>query len=145
MSSLRHKVIPAVYLVLMKDNAVLLGIRSNTGYADGKYGFISGHAEANEPLTQAIIREAQEEAGIILSQEHLKIAHIMHRKAEQDERMDVFFTATTWQGNIVNNEPSKCLGWEWLPCNQLPENIVGYIRTALTNINHGVFYDEHGW
>lgn len=33
----RHKVVPAVYLFLIKDEKILLGRRCNTSYMDGKY------------------------------------------------------------------------------------------------------------
>ena len=92
----RHQNIPASYLVLIKDNKVLLQRRFNTGYQDGKYSMVAGHVDKGETFTEAIIRETKEEAGIELKPENLKVAHVMHRDSgtnENNERVDVFFVA----------------------------------------------------
>jgi 8-oxo-dGTP diphosphatase len=41
----KHKNIPASYLMLMKDDKILLQRRCNTGYKYGEYGIPSGHVE----------------------------------------------------------------------------------------------------
>jgi hypothetical protein len=41
MEKTRHTNIPASYLILMKDNNVLLLRRFNTGYEDGNYSMIA--------------------------------------------------------------------------------------------------------
>lgn len=64
MKKQRHKIVPAVFLLLIKNNKVLLLKRQNTGYADGKYSLVSGHVDKGETMQEAIIREAKEEAGI---------------------------------------------------------------------------------
>ncbi len=64
-------IIPAVYLILEKDNKILLLRRYNTGYNDGLYSLPSGHVEDGEFPIDALIREAQEEIGIIIAKEHL--------------------------------------------------------------------------
>jgi len=145
MTKLRHKVVPSVYLVLIQDHKVLMGMRCNTGYEDGKYGLIAGHAEAGESLKHAMIREAYEEAGISIKPEDLTIAHVMHRNGEADERIDVFMTARVWHNEITNTEPNKCLGWQWLDLKSLPDNVMKYKRVALDNILRENFYSELGW
>ena len=63
----RHKIIPATYVILRRGEEILMQRRLNTGYEDGNYGFVSGHVEKGETYRNAIIREAREEAGIILN------------------------------------------------------------------------------
>ena len=54
----RPKVIPTAYLVLTKDNKILLSRRHNTGFQDGKYSLPAGHLGGDEEtLAQAIARE----------------------------------------------------------------------------------------
>ena len=65
----RPKAVPASYIVLMRDNQVMLLKRFNTGYEDGKYSLIAGHVDEGETFTQCIIREAKEESGILLKPE----------------------------------------------------------------------------
>ena len=52
----RFKLIPAVYLLLRRDEEVLLLRRANTGYQDGKYGLIAGHLDGDELGTVAMSR-----------------------------------------------------------------------------------------
>ena len=144
----RHCNIPAAYLALIKDNKVLLLRRYNTGHEDGNYSMIAGHVDACETFTECIIREAEEEAGIVLESQNLRVAHVMHRSAnrgEQFERVDVFFVADSWGGEIVNKEPHKCDDLAWFDLENLPETVILYIRQALECIQHYVFYSEYGW
>src|SRR3989338_3830927 len=60
----RFKLIPEVYLVLVRDKKVLLSRRFQTGYEDGNYSMIAGHADGNETMREALAREAKEEAEI---------------------------------------------------------------------------------
>jgi 8-oxo-dGTP pyrophosphatase MutT (NUDIX family) len=141
----RHQNTPAVYLVLINKNEVLLLRRFNTGYADGKYNMIAGHVEPNESFTDAVIREAKEEAGITLSRHGLHIAHIMHRKCPNAEYIDTFFVAKNWTGEITNKEPHKCDDLSWFSLSELPVNIMPYISQAILCVTSGIFYSEYGW
>ena len=102
----RHSIIPASYLILMKEEKILLLRRFNTGYQDGKYSFIAGHVDPSETFTDAVVREAKEEAGIDLDVDHLDLVHMMHRKSkhENEERIDAFFVAKEWKGVVKNLE-----------------------------------------
>jgi len=138
------KLIPAVHLFLMKDDQVLLSRRFHTGYEDGNYSVPAGHVDGNEPVTSAMIREAREEIGITLTPSDLKVVHVMHR-VTNEERIDFFFTARHWEGEICNAEPEKCDDLHWFPLDQLPENTIPYIRSALSCLQSGQFYSEFGW
>jgi 8-oxo-dGTP diphosphatase len=142
----RHQNIPASYLILIKDNKVLLQRRLNTGYKDGEYVLPSGHVEKEESFTKALIREMIEEIGIILKPEDLKVAHIMHRKSEfKEERIDTFFIAEQWENEIQNMEPEKCDDLSWFPMDNLPDNIIDYIKFVFEKIENKIFYSEYGW
>lgn len=132
------------YLVLKKENKVLLHLRNNTGYCDGFYGLVSGHVEDDESATSALIREAQEEAGIRLNPLHLRIAHIMHRKSNR-LNIDIFFECILWQGDIVNKEPEKCISLDFFSIENLPSDTIDYIKDALRAISNNQFYSEVGW
>ena len=64
MSKERFKLIVDVHLLLIRDGKIVLLKRANTGYEAGKYGLIAGHADGDETATEAMVREAREEAGI---------------------------------------------------------------------------------
>ena len=68
----------------------------------------------------------------------------MHRNGN-GERVEVFFKAIKWQGEIINQEPLKCDDLSWFYLDNLPENIIPFIKLALNNIQVKIFYSELGW
>jgi len=103
----RFKLIAAVYVLFVKDGKILMLRRANTGYEDGNYSLVAGHADGNEALTAATAREAKEEAGVVIAPEDLRLKLTMHRRAD-DERLDFFFEPAAWTGEPTNMEPGKC-------------------------------------
>lgn len=142
----RFKLIPAVYVVLRRGNEVLLLRRANTGYQDGKYSLPAGHLDGDELGTNGIIREAKEEAGIILDPKDLELVHVAHRLSREQvgqERLDLFFEATKWQGEPTNMEPHKCDDLSWFPLNNLPPEVMPFIGMVLRDVANGVVYSEY--
>ena len=138
----RFKLIPSVYLVLIKNNEILLSRRYNTGYFDNNYSFPAGHLDGGETLRQAMIREAKEEIGITLNSKDLELIHVMNRKIPDNERMDFFFTAKKWQGEPTIIEPEKCDDLRWFNVNNLPENIIPYTKQAIDSFLNNIIYSE---
>src|SRR3954453_1330432 len=95
----RFTIVAAVHLFLVRDGAVLLLRRRNTGYEDGRYSVIAGHLDGDETVYSAMIREAREEAGITIPPADLAVVGVMQRRAAapgDDERIDFFLAATAW-------------------------------------------------
>jgi 8-oxo-dGTP diphosphatase len=139
------KLIPAVYLFLRKDNEVLLLRRANTGYQDGKYSVPAGHIEGGELATAAMHREAKEEVGITVQTSDLKFVHVTHRlnDSREQERVDFFFEALKWQGEVTNVEPNKCDDLTWFPIDNLPDDIIPHVRLVLEKVLKGEHYSEY--
>ena len=138
----RFKIIPSVYLALIKDNKILLSRRHNTGYFDNNYSFPAGHLEGEETLKQAITREAKEEIGIVFNPEDLELIHTMNRRIPDNERVDFFFTTRKWQGEPKIMEPEKCDDLSWFEFNSLPKNIIPYIKQAIDSFLNNIIYSE---
>jgi 8-oxo-dGTP pyrophosphatase MutT (NUDIX family) len=134
----------AVYLIVQKQDKVLLLARQNTGYKDGEWSLIAGHVEEGESAKQAMVREAYEEAGIRVSESDLEVVHVMHRASDRPY-IDLFFRCHTWEGEIINREPEKCAALEYFPLDQLPANTVDYLREAFRCIQRQIFYSELGF
>jgi 8-oxo-dGTP diphosphatase len=134
----------AVHLLFIRGENILLLRRFNTGYEDGNYSLVAGHLEAGETVTQTAIREAQEEAGVNITPENIRVVQVCHRKSD-DERIDFFVLVESWQGQIQNMEPDKCDDLSWFPLQCLPVNMIPYVRFGIENYQKGVFYSEHGW
>ncbi len=141
----RFKLVPTSFLVLIKDNRMLLLRRFNTGHMDGNYSMVAGHLDGNETFIQAVVREAKEEAGIEINPKDLQVVHVMHRKCPNEERVDIYFQAKKWKGEPKNLEPHKCDDLRWFELNKLPVNTVPYVRQAIDCILKKMFYSEFGW
>ncbi|HUB93539.1 MAG TPA: NUDIX domain-containing protein [Verrucomicrobiae bacterium] len=137
----RFTVIPTAYLLLRRDDKVLLLRRANTGYMDGYYSLVAGHLETSEPATAGMVREAKEEADITISPTDLKLIHIGHRYNRS--RLDLFFETNLWKGTITNVEPDKCDDLSWHSLNQLPDTTIPYVRLVLDAISNGFMYTEY--
>ncbi len=135
----------ASYLFLIKDNKILLQRRFQTGFEDGNYGVPAGHLDGGETAREGGAREIREEIGIEIQPEDLQVVHVMHRRAAHDERFDFFLAAETYTGTITNNEPHKCDDLQFFPLDNLPENMVDYVRVAILHYQSGTLYSEYGW
>lgn len=147
---MRHTVIPASYVLLKKGNKILLQRRFHTGYEDGKWSLPAGHVEEGETYTQCVIREIKEEIGVELSEKDLQVTHVLQRdgreaSGEHRYRMDIFFLTEKWQGEPKIMEPNKCDGLEWFDMDELPDNVIPYIRHVIEKVQESIFYSEYGW
>jgi len=146
----RFKIKTGVFLFLIQDNKILLLRRYKTGIDDGNYVVPMGSLEGDETLTQAVIREACEEANIIIKPETLHMCHIMHRFHPMPqnlsfEQIDIFFKAEIYEGTIENLEPHKCDELKFYPLNNLPANTVPFIRYAIESMLQSKVFSEFGW
>ncbi len=136
----------AALLLLFKGDKILLQRRAKTGYADGWYSVVSGHIDGNEKLSEAMIREAREEAGIEIDPKDLKVTHIDHRiSKDKREYIDVFFSCSKWKGEpkIIETEKHDDLSW-FLP-DSMPEKVLPFVINAIKNSKDNIFFSEFGW
>jgi len=140
----RDTAVPAVYLVLKKDGKILIARRCNTGYEDGKYQVPAGHVEAGELPVEALVREVEEEIGIQVSPEDLQFVHVSYRPKHDPtgSRVDFFFTAFRYEGEVTNKEPHKCDDLRWAAPNELPENMSPHVLNAIQHIERGERFSE---
>ena len=149
MTKERLKLIPSVYLVLTKDNKILLSRRYNTGFHDGEYSFPAGHLHGeDETLRQAMVREAKEEVGIEVDLADLELVHVMHRRQREptnERRVNLFFMARKWKGEPKIMEPNKCDDLQWFELDKIPNNTISYIKQAINCFRNSITYSEHGF
>jgi len=145
MAKERFKIIPSVYLILIKDDKILLSRRYNTGFRDGEYSFPAGHLEGNETFREALVREIEEEIGLKLNLKDLMLVHVMDRKEPKEERVDFFFISKKWGGEPKIMEPHKCDDLNWFSLTNLPDNVIPYIRQVINCVLTNKFYSEFGW
>ena len=141
---MRQKFPVAVHLFFLRDSQLLLLRRFNTGYEDGNYSVVAGHVDAGETVTQAAIREAEEEIGVDLSSQDIEIVHESNRR-DLDPQVLRVAGGKRWVGEISNCEPGKCDQLAWYPIDDLPQNIIPYVRAAIAEFQNGSTYSEFGW
>ena len=133
-----------VHLLFFRADQVLLLRRFNTGYADGQYSVPAGHLDGGETVLAAAAREAQEETGLRIEAGDIHFSSVMHRR-DGDERVDFFVHVRNWQGEPTNTEPDKCDELRWANANELPVNVIPYVKKAIQNHRDGIQFDEFGW
>ncbi len=141
----RHTEVVDVHLILRRGDEVLLARRAGTGYADGLLNGPSGHVEDGEDVRAAMIREAEEEIGITLAPDDLRVALVMqHRAPGGHPRTGWFFEARYGAGGEpYNREPGKCSELAWHPLSALPADMVAYCRAGLDAYRAGERFVVH--
>ncbi|WP_327373052.1 NUDIX domain-containing protein [Streptomyces sp. NBC_01216] len=146
-SSVPHIVGVHLYLQREKDGKVLLGLRHpDSAYAASTHHLLAGHCE-QESAVACIVREAEEEAGLLIDPDDVELVHVVHMidKPGAQPRMGLVLRAHRWQGTPEVREPDRCTSWGWFDPTQLPEPIVPYTAAAIAGIQAGRSYTELGW
>lgn len=136
-----------VHLYLEQQGKILLGLRHpDSAYAGGTWHFLAGHCE-EESAVQCLVREAREEAGLIIDPGDVELVHAVHMVDEPggQPRLGLVFRARLWEGSPQVLEPDRCVRWDWWSPDALPEPIVPYTRAAVDGIRKGHLYTEMGW
>jgi ADP-ribose pyrophosphatase YjhB (NUDIX family) len=135
------------HLYLERGGRTLLGLRHpDVAFAAEHWHALAGHVE-RESVRSCLMREAAEEAGLVIKPEDLDLVHTVHvlDHADATPRIQLFFRARAWLGEPEVREPGRCVRWEWWPLDKLPEPMVPYTRTAIHGIRSGQSYSEMGW
>ncbi|RYE06584.1 MAG: NUDIX domain-containing protein [Rickettsiaceae bacterium] len=144
----RFKAAVATHLLLINSaQEILLSLRHNTGYADNLYSVVAGHVEAGENVVAATVREAKEEANLLLAAKDIEFVHVLHNRTSADEigYIDFFFIAKNWPDTILNLEPEKCKELKFFPLDNLPLNMVPYIAQAIKCFKQKISQSIYGW
>ncbi|MFI6697143.1 methyltransferase, FxLD system [Streptomyces sp. NPDC050433] len=144
----RSRSIIGAHLVLIRDEAVLLGKRHpDSAFAPSTWHLPAGHREDLESAVTCMVRETEEETGLRIPEADLSLVHVLDLldPGSTIPRMGLFFTPSSWEDEPVLREPECCTEWRWWPLDALPEPIVEYTRVALEAISNGTFYVPMGW
>ncbi|WP_136519528.1 MULTISPECIES: NUDIX domain-containing protein [Cellulomonas] len=141
----RSLLVAAAYVVLLRPAAggdeVLLQLRRGTGYMDGFWATLAGHVDPGESVHEAAVREAAEEAGVVVAPDALRPLTVLHRFQRGgpavEQRMDTFFEVRTWSGTPEVREPAKTEAMAWFPLAALPDPVVPHERRVLDLLAQG--------
>ncbi|SFQ28140.1 NUDIX domain-containing protein [Amycolatopsis rubida] len=139
-----HRFPVAAHVFLVKEKECLLMRRAGSGYGDGLLGLPAGHVDLGETPTECAVREIAEELGIALDPARLRPGGTMLRNS-QEPRVDVFFTARSWDGTPEIREPRKCTQLVWADPQRLPDDALDFIGQAWHDAQHGIPLREFGF
>jgi 8-oxo-dGTP pyrophosphatase MutT (NUDIX family) len=129
------------------EGRVLLGLRHpDAKYAGDTWHYLAGRCEQESALA-CLVREAEEEAGLVIEPADVELAHVVHVVDSPGALplMQLVFRARRWKGEPKILESDKCLAWKWWPRHELPDRLVPYTRTAIAAIAEGRRYSQLGW
>lgn len=137
----RALLVAAAYVVLQRDDQVLLQLRRGTGYMDEHWAVLAGHLEPGETITAAAVREAAEESGVVVDEADLEPLTTLHRFIPDgppiEQRCDFFFRTRRWSGEPSPLEADRCADMRWFPLDALPTPVVPHERTVLDALAGG--------
>ncbi|MEU9190136.1 NUDIX domain-containing protein [Streptomyces sp. NPDC048484] len=130
-----------------KHGRILLGLRHpSSAFAPDTWHFLAGHCE-REAAIDCVVREAKEEAGLVIAPQDVELVHTVHHVDSPNvrPRIALVFQARSWTGDPEVLEPDRCVEWRWWKPQDLPAEVVPYTRRAIDGILRGRPYSELGW
>jgi mutator protein MutT len=141
----RHRTPVDVLVLLVRDGQVLLTLRAGGIYLSGHWAVPGGHVDAGESVTDAAIREVEEEVGVRLEHGVRFVGVTHHLPPHGDARVGFGFVATEWSGQVSNREPDKCAEVRWFPVDDLPASTMPYTAEIVRLYRCGSPFSLHGW
>ncbi|MFJ4695520.1 phosphotransferase [Streptomyces sp. NPDC088766] len=145
----RHTEPLDVRLIAVRDGAsgpeVLLSRRAGDVYAAGCWHLVSGHLDGPwEDMVTALVREAEEESGVVIDPADVRAAVTVHHRAPGgDARVGMFFEVRRWEGTPEVREHQVCDAMGWFSFDALPEPMVAYCRAGLDAYRAGARMAVH--
>ena len=127
---------------------ILMLRRQNTGWQDGKLNLPAGHLDWGESPLKAAIREAQEELGIALDPETLRVVCVIHQNLSDGRGYIDYFVECRngWEGKPRNAEENKSKEIVWVEAGYWMANngkdMTDIAREGLEAWESGIPYKE---
>ena len=123
----------AVHMIICKENKILVQKRKGSKLWPGYYALPAGHIDENENQYDALVREAQEELGIIINPEKIINSYVVLRRnffeidgKQLEPYIDYYYDIVEFSGEPKIMEENKCDELIWVDINNLPEPFVNY-------------------
>lgn len=97
--------------LLLRDGAILLGRRAgDRDWLPGAWDVFGGHIESGEDAGQALLRELDEELGIVAEATHYLAT--LNGEAPEPWHLQLY-VVTAWQGELRNRQPAEHAELRW--------------------------------
>lgn len=128
---MKHLVAPSVNVYILNNNKVLLSRRANTGWMDGHLCAPGGHVEKGETPVQAIVREIEEELGVVVDKNDLDFLCVAVRNTKPTEYVAYEFVIKDKEYKFTNVEKEKCSELVWVELDNLPDSIIEDFKSII--------------
>lgn len=105
-------------LLLFRNDEIMLAMKKS-GFGTGKFNGVGGKIDNDETIEEAMIRETEEEIGIIPT-EYEKIGIISFDEFYKGEKIKLrfhLFTTSKWKGSLIETDEMKPY---WFNINNIP-------------------------
>lgn len=136
----REELLSAVYMIIKNERGeVLFQRRLGSKLWPNFLGLPAGHVDKGEDAYEALIREAKEELNIDITTKNIEDIFVVNRiNKNLKPYYDIYFFIRSYKGIIKINEPNKCQELKWLDLDNLPNDVIGFEKEALTNYKKGI-------
>jgi 8-oxo-dGTP pyrophosphatase MutT (NUDIX family) len=130
----------AVHMIICKKNKILVQKRKGSKLWPGYYALPAGHIDEGENQYDALIREAQEELGIVINLKKIINSYVVLRRnyfeidgKKLEPYIDYYFEIEKYQGEPKIIEENKCEELLWVDPYNLPKPFINYAGAFLHN------------
>ena len=130
----------AVHMIICKDNKILVQKRKGSKLWPEYYALPAGHIDKGENQYDALIREAQEELGIVINLKKIINSYVVLRRnyfeingKVLEPYIDYYFEIEEYEGIPKIIEEDRCDELIWVDINNLPEPFINYEGDFLEN------------
>lgn len=136
----REEFLSAIYMIIKNEKGEILFLRRcGSKLWPDFLGLPAGHVDKGEDVYQALVREAREELNIDINAKDIEDTFVVNRiNKNLKPYYDVYFVIKNYKGIIKINEPNKCQELKWLDLDNLPNDVIGFEKEALTNYKKGI-------
>lgn len=131
-----------VHTLLIRDSRVFLLRRAHTGFMDGFYALPGGHQRHGESVTEAAVRECQEETGA--RPRDLQPRSVLPYISGRHQGLNFLFEAHRFEGEPRIREPHLFDDCRWALPDDLPRNVAPWLADALALPAHR-WFREFRW
>jgi 8-oxo-dGTP pyrophosphatase MutT (NUDIX family) len=132
-----------VHLLVYRAATIALLKRANTGFMDGYWALPGGHQQQGESVSEAALRECEEELGIRATA--LSPVCVLPYRSGRHQGVNFIFRVDDFLGEPRINEPDLFDELVWVAPDALPEPYADWIPDALGLIGRTDWYRELEW
>jgi len=120
----------AAAALLVRDGRVLLGHRSpHRRWYPGVWDLPGGHVADGESPQEALVRELEEELGIVVDVDlGDPVAHVVDYTGQDGGFDIVIWTVTAWDGDVTNCAPEEHDELRWFARDKVPRLRLSHLR-----------------